>query len=631
MAAIYSRWRLEQVARAAINRKFAALWESKFWEDRGFTARYTDTTKTGQDNAIRVEVNRIRGFVNSYLGSLFPQRLKAKVEESGDGRGDAEKAGTLVNKWLRAREVEAEAIDGMRGALMYGLAGLKVRVDKRRKLPKDRVRLSVIPCWEMIVDRDAHSRDGVQYMGHVYQIPLAEAHRTFGDRSIKGGARMDAMDAASRTSATKGNDAHLRYVTVLEWYNFVDDYVLGEADPDTGRPLPPGWEPVRQPLSDGTPGAIVQQRGRMEIYLPDEEDGLSCPREVWPLPDTDPASGERLDPVHAMIFVHETHFPMRGLSTVEAVYDQFKELILLRCIQINAARRDARQILLPEGWKLTGESTALFQRGVDGAVLYYQPPMDMAAINIAQVMAKMDFGAVSPNVGNALAAVEMDLSMGTNQAPFTRGSATGASATEVNRLEAYSASEIGMMAMQRDMCLEGVVRHAIRGFVTALSVDGPQAQMTVQLKGDRVPVTVSDLDADFEVTIESGPLSRSEDDAQAQRFLAVLPALTEILKGVQAGNPAAIVVLDEFVERFKLPDELRFRKFLDRMKDIKTEFAVKPQPGQAMPGSGNLPTPTVEGAGGAQGPVPMPEGPQPQSVMDGSAQNGAGGPMNVRA
>lgn len=622
---IYQEWSARMAARIAIYRKWNSLWENEYWKERGVAGdRYED--KGNKDGAIVVEVNRIYGYINSYVGSLFPQKLHAKFEDSDDGMGDAAKTGRVMNRWLKRRQIATRMTRAQRWALFHDGAGVKVVMDPKRKRVKDRVRCHVVPWWEMLLDDSVHDTDHQRYIGHVYHIPLAEAQTRFRDTTLKGAVRLDPMDPATPAGTpdpkTQDERGSQRFVKVVEWYNFVDPYTVGEADPDTSRPFPE-WEP----MVDETTKAPIESTGRFEVYLPDEEGAWAAPREVHPLPDVD-SVGEALPPLHVLIFCEKMGYPLRGMSSVERVYDQFREMILLRSMYANSSKRNARQILLPEGWELK-DNGDLVKRGVDGAIVYYTQPAESAGINIAQVMSKLDFGNLPADNERYTGMVETDLGQGGLMAPFTRGVATGASATEVNKLDSYGATEIGQMAMSFGMFLEGVLRHAQFAYVRALRKDGADATVWVKVKGERVPVTAADMYGDFDVEVQPGPASRAEADQQRQRTLAVLPVIAQIMQGVEQGNPAAIVLLDWIVELFELPDELRFKAIQAKMKGMK----IQAQPGVTTPGSGNLPVPEmVNGAGGAQGEVPMPRGEQPAEVVNGTAQNsGASGTMSVEA
>ena len=613
--AIYDAWKVRVDARLEPWRRFNALWKSDYWADRGLPSdRYTDLT-TAQDKQIRVEVNRIKGFVYSYLGSLFPQRLKVRYE-SQDDRGNDEYATRVGNRWLRRRDMAANVTEWMGQAIMYDGACLKVRVN--RKAPKLRARVvsDVVPWWEAIVDRDVRSLAEQRYIGHAYYIPRAEAVKRFKDPTISGMDWTDPMlskessDTFSAANQATKDPARQNFVLVVEWYNFADDYILGETDPVTHRPLA-NYEPVLDPVTRQP----IRAKGRYEVYLPNEPDGWLYPREVRLLPHVD-SDEEVMWPLYPLVFNHEWGYPLRGLSTVEAAYDAFREKILVRSMAANSIKRDARQILLPKGW-LDTNNKDLVSRGVDGAVLEYEQPENDNR-NIAQVMAKMDFGNLPSSHDSYDAQIEDDINRA-GRAPLTRGETSPyVSATQSTLANTYASTDIGMMADQRDALLERLMRHVMVAHVDVMREAGADATLTVKVRGEKVKVKADDLDGDWEVSVTSGAATAMEEDAKRQRLLAVLPVLAQILKGVEAGAPHAIILLDELVDLFDLPDALRSKLLLEAIKEAKAGMEIQPQPGQNLPGSGQLPTPEVTG------PRPMPE-----AVNNGTAQNdGRGKPMN---
>lgn len=613
---IYDDWKLRTEERLEVYRRFNALWRTDYWKDRGLESdRYTDLT-TSQDHQIRMELNRINNFVKSFLGPLFPQKIMAKIEPDDDGRGNAKKAQRWSNRWLRRRHTESRLIDLMLQAIVNDGACGKITIDHERARIRDRVRFTILPWWEAIVDRDVTDIEGQRFIAHVYWIPRAVAVRRFQDPDLHGSAWVDPLGKQGlvpnqANAGTDNNAARQDHVCVVEWYNYADDYVFGEADPTTHRPLD-----TPTPLRDPTTGKILTLRGRYETYLPEEPNGWDAPREVRPLPFVD-VDGEQIPQMHPLVFEHEIGYPLRGLSTVERVYDMFRGAILLMSMDMNAARRNARQILLPKGW-LGPKVSQDIARGVDGLVgEYEQPSADNR--NIAQVAWKVDFG----NIPSDNSRVAADINAETKTRPsFTQGGVDPyVSATQTNLQNTYAANEIGLMATARDICMEGIVRHQLVATVAAMRSDGPDAKVSVWIKGERLDVTAEDLDADFEITIKSGPATNAEADALRQRLLAVLPTLFEVLGGVQEGNAAAVLMLDELVDVFELPDELRAKHLAELIQKSKGTPSVTPQPGQALPGGGQMPT-----AGNA-----APEGPMPASVKDGTAQNGPGTPLNVRA
>lgn len=632
MRSIYMAWKERMEIRGTIYQRLNALWETNYWEDRGLASdRWTDTT-TGKDQQIRVEVNRIRGFVTSYLGSLFPQKLAAKVGPAEDGAGNHRKANRVANRWLRHRKTEKRCIDWMRQAIIYEGSHLKIRVDNERNKLRERVRMEVVPWWEVIVDRDVRDEDAQRYIAHVYQIPRARAVRRFADPNLRGSAWRDPiasinLNVAMNRSAHETDPSRENFVTVVEWYNYADDYIVGETDPLTHRPLDVP-APVYYPGSNKP----IRIQGRYEVYLPDEPGGWERPREIRPMPFVD-SDGDYLRPLHTLIFLHKPGFPLWALSIAESMYDVFREMILLRSMRANSVKRNARQLFLPKKW-ITQAMEDLFSRGVDGAILPYEQPEDDDR-SIGQVLASANLGNLPSDHSLYQAELDSDLNQGSLQAPFTRGIATGVSATEVNKLDSYSVTEIGLMAMSRDIALAEVIHHVLVAHVEVLRAAGPLAKMTVTLRGEPVPVVAADLDADFEIEIKTGAATQAELDAQRQRLIAVMPVLATLLAGVEKGNPAAVILLDEFVDLFELPDELRSRVLLEKIHEAQATLEAKAQPGagSAMPGGGSAPSPAgmVNGAGGAAGPTPMPAGPQPEATMNGSAQNGSGAPLSVEA
>ncbi len=138
---------------------------------------------------------------------------------------------------------------------------------------------------------------------------------------------------------------------------------------------------------------------------------------------------------------------MEGLSAVARVYDQFYEKNILRTYWANAVRRDSRQYLYREGM-VDEEALAKITAGVDGAMI----PID--SDTLSGIIVPVGVEPISSNFDRYLAAIEGDINRGSSLAPFARGEATKATATEITALAAYSASEIGKLARERDNAIE---------------------------------------------------------------------------------------------------------------------------------------------------------------------------------
>lgn len=633
-------------------RAFRSLWRSRYWSERQSNRmradRYTDVST---DPMIRIEVNRIRGFVTSIVGALFSDDVKVSYAPAPDGKGNAELSQIAMNRVLHNKKMALRAIDCLRQATVYDGAALKVMLDDRVRDPAQKVTVRVIPWTELVLDRDTRDRDDARFIGHAYYIPYADALRKFGrDRTfmttmLDDQGRQRAAEAEARKSKRQpnrvrrpdtlattydrtlnqaevmhaapglGDPLNAGFVRVFEVYNLVDDFVIGEADPITGVPIP-AWQPVLD-----ANGNEVRARGRYETYLPDEPTGFDHPVRVFPMPLTTDG-GEPLPSIAPLILNADPEYPMHGLSTVETVYDQLRELILERTWKANAVKKNARLMIAPKG-VLTADEKDKWAQGVDGELIEYDPEAAGAKGQSAhQVMAPIQLPNVNLDNTYYTKEIEEDIARGTNMPQFTSGAATGASATEVNRLDAYAKNGMGLLSLMRDLWLMDVQLLLRRALISALRSAGPTATIPVTWRNEVHHVTVADLDAEFGVDIKSPPFSEIEEDRNRQTFVTVMGFLKPAIDAwVVKGDPVAGAIVDRAVELFKLPPEFTsaaLRKLAGPPGGGEPAAQARgPGAGSALPGRGSQPGLPDAGA------PPNPAGPVPPEVQNGTIQNTA--------
>jgi hypothetical protein len=158
-------------------------------------------------------------------------------------------------------------------------------------------------------------------------------------------------------------------------------------------------------------------------------------------------------------------------------------------------------------------------------------------------------------------------------APFTRGQATKATATEVTALAAYSASEIGRQARERD----AAIAQAAQTYVVMLSTLMDDGDVVVRLGGKSQVVTPDDLRGDFSFFAQDSGSTPMSDSVKKQELTNLVP----LLQSLGVSNDT---ILKSLVRAYDLPED-----FLPE--------AAPPMPPVAPTGA---PTP-----GGAQPPNPM--------------------------
>ena len=509
---------------------------TRFWDHQG-SGDYQE------DGLVRVEVNRLYGFVEAYVGSLFPKSPRVVFGPDVSGQGDAEKGQIAANRWLETSDIYQRLESAIRQSLLYPGSALKIGLDLTKKDPKDRIWVHLLPWWELIVDHDVHDVGEQRFIGHMYWENEDALRRRFEGLpdELQTSSRVPFFEGRGKPSASKRKKGHPTegssnesFVRVLEFYNLVDD-----------------WTEGAQPL-----------RGVFEVYLPDQKDGLQLePIHRGPFPFDKP-NGDPLAPIFPLIFNHVPEHPLQGTAAVERVYQQARELNLLRSHWANAVRRDSRQMLVRKDAGIDEESLAKFTQGQDGAII----PVEGSA-PLSTLVFPIQFQPLNVNHQIYENQIEQDFDQGSASAPFTRGVATRATATEVNRLHDYTETEIGRHARRMDVWISNVVEGYVRALIAALRIEVPDSYdevveqrvedpIVLQFRkgaGPIIEIATRDLDANFSIEIvdaASTPLSK---EARRVNFMNLAPTILQLWEQVQEGNAMAGRIMKYLVELFEFP------------------------------------------------------------------------------
>ncbi len=152
---------------------------------------------------------------------------------------------------------------------------------------------------------------------------------------------------------------------------------------------------------------------------------------------------------------------------------------------------------------------------------------------------------ISSNFDRYLAYIEQDINRGSILAPFSRGEATRATATEITALAQYSASEIGKLAREKDQALESITHIYLR-LLDLLADDGETAVLEVE--GEAKVITPTDLDGKFRINALDQGSTPLSDAMKKSNFLALLPTLQGL--GVPAQK-----IKEELVRLYGLPKD----------------------------------------------------------------------------
>ena len=511
-------------------RECKALYMTRFWRHRNGAIDRPNTTEVPKGYAV----------VESYLGSLYAKNPAVRVEPDLRDRGNPAVAQATANQFLL--NVREQLEDATRLALIYPCAFVKLAPVESPD-PLKRVSCGALPPWEVIVDSTATSWDAQRFVGHVYLMPLSEASVRFskpeaefrpriytkwidGDQAKVGG--MGSPVAMPDRDMTSDTD---KWVRVAEMYDLQADKLLV-------------WS---QDYGDGDvflfEGVKVQVGALdLEATADSEEADAELVHETSGIPYKS-SSGRPIVPIIPLYFSRDPDTPLRGYSLIERSRDQLRELNLIRTYQAQGTRRMARQWMVRAGF-LSQDASAKISQGVDGEMIEVdvQPglPIDGNITPVPQASMPPDIEAYALNV-------QSDINDASMLAPFTRGEATGTTATEQTLLAAYTSSEIGRMARARD----GVITSVAMAYNVILSVVLGEDAEPLALPNPVGPTILSadDLTGDFGYwAVDAGttPISDATKQASLERLAPILTSL--------GADPKA--VLEEIVRAFQLPADL---------------------------------------------------------------------------
>jgi hypothetical protein len=479
-------------------KRYKDSYETRFWESE----EYNPTM-------IRVETADCFSYVEGFIASLFAKTPAVVIgPDIAATGGDAQLAQAAANRFLYNQREPLE--NASRLALIYDFSALKLIPEPSNEM-LDKVRIEALPCWEVIVDRDASDFSTSRFVGHTYYMTLVDAKETFGPKKYTAVPKKDYFDdyygaINDPASSLKNLPDDYLYVEIVELYDLLHDEVYY-------------WSPS---YSEGSK-LLMREQIPIRTYNDNPLPNIAC-----------------------LYYARCPSKPMEGLSAVARVYDQFYEKNILRTYWANAVRRDSRQYLYKEG-AFDEEQLAKITAGIDGAMIGVDNE------SLEGLIKSVGVEPISSNFDRYTNYIEQDINRGSILAPFTRGEASKATATEITALAQYSASEIGKLAREKDSALESIVRIYLR-LLDLLAEDGESAVLEVEGEG-RV-ITPEDLDGKFRINALDQGSTPLSDAIKKQNLLSLLPTL-------QALGVPNEKIKEEIIRMYELPKD-----FLEVMEPI---------------------------------------------------------------
>jgi len=476
--------------------RYKSVYEMDFW----------DTEKDSALNQIRIQTNDGYGYIESFQASLFAKNPSVVIKMGVKGKGDVEKSQAIINGFLHKSRNEIE--NSSRMALIYPMSFLKMTITDRESV-YDRVLPVAVPPWQIIVDRNATRWDTQRFIGHIYWMTVAEAKKKFGGKFDDIGADMVTFFEEGIKDATGGAQPKnpqqspispmFKYVKVVEMYDLVNDKLY--------------W------------------------WCPDRGDKFLDSADFIPFRD---AANLPVVPISPLYYNRIPDRPLEGYSAIKRIYDQLYEMNIIRSFQANAVRKASRQWLVKKG-AMTDDEMSQVTSGIDG--LFVEVESDDA---LSSLIVPVPHQNLPSEVSRYMQDVIRDKDSGSVTAAFTRGEATKATATEIAALAAYTTSEIGRMARERDAAIEEMAK--IYASMVSLFLEEEKVAEIVMLDGKASTVKPEDLIGDFEIFAADQASTPISEAIRNQRLLQNV----QVLQALGVPNAA---LLKEIVRSMQLPED----------------------------------------------------------------------------
>lgn len=511
--------------------EFAGIYDAhdSWWEERrpemrrlrnAYLMRYWHKGRNMDENLL-IETSRGYELIESYIASLFVKDPSVVIKPSLKNHGDPGISQEVVNFWLKTTRNVFE--DALRLSLIYPFAAVKLSSTDNTDVMM-RVQPTAVSPWDVIVDDTASSWESQRYCAHRYFLSLDVAKKKYGNkhfaertftRFIDYQDKDDDTPALRRGPDSATTSPATRFIIVVEVYDMQNDkfYVWS---PDYAKDK---W------LYDGV---------KLDIGK-DEETSEKFDKIPFRTANDQPRI-----PLIPLYMSREPDEPLRGYSALRRVYDQIRETNTMRTFQAQGIRKAARQWMVEKG-VLDPEAMAKIAQGHDGEFIEIELSNGQS---LSGSIVPVPHAPIPPELQVYANIVDEDFSRGSVIAPFTRGEATKASATEVQALAAYTASEIGRMARARDGAITCVASTYLVMLSTLLGEDSD----LIRLNGKAVTVVGDDLNGDFAIYAQDSGTTPMSEAIKKQEFLTLIPVLQSV--GVKADK-----ILKMLIRSFDLPED----------------------------------------------------------------------------
>lgn len=472
--------------------KYKTAYETRFWEKA-----------TEAQMGTYVQTSDAYGYIESYIASLFARNPGVIVKNGIRGRGNAKVAQHIANDFLVYQRQQIE--NASRLALIYPMSFIKMMPTGREDIMRKIDTCSVAP-WEIILDRDARRYEDQKYIGHHYYMSMIDARHKFGDKKYDPVRKEEYFDHYV-LEENYGVNEEIRSQD-FDAYAFIEVVEIYDLHNNTMCFWSPNWSQGQKFLLEA------------------------------PIPFVD-AKGEPVVPIVPLYFNRLPDKPLDGYSAMRRIYDQIYETNMVRTYQANAVRKASRQYLVKKG-VLDEEQMAQITSGIDGLFV------EVDEENLAGAMTAVPQNPTPPELEVYVRQIQSDKDKGSILAPFTRGESSRTSATEAAALAAYTSSEIGRLARERDAMIEDLARVYLS--MLALYLEEENTKQMIMIDNEPEVVTPMMIEENFHIYAQdqaSTPLSES---VKKREFMQSIPMLQQL------GVPNELI-LAELVRSLGLPED----------------------------------------------------------------------------
>jgi hypothetical protein len=477
-------------------KRYRDVYHNKFWNEKVLH-------DYGQKEWIPIETSYAYTFIEMYVNGLLLKAPSVFVNADPLSANYNKTIEVLVNNWLTSKRVQLE--DATKKALIYPCSFVKVCMGHfDEKDPYSIINapyLEVIDPWDVIVDEDQSSFERMRYFGHRYYMTVSEAKEKWGNKKWRPVVKNEYFSEKNiKGSSIKEDDIGLsdnfKYICVVEFYDLMNDrlYIFSENTSSGFTML----ENDRIPLRDSFDKPILT-----------------------------------IAPLYLNYNIDE---PLRGMSTLQRVYDPIVEVNIVRSKVATYVRMFSEKFIYN---KAAGEEL------VSGLLSNNDKEyigVDMSASTLANMVYKIPDGELPEDIYRYLSDKEKAINEATILAPTARGEPIDPTrtATEINYMMSSTGSELNKMTRMKDELIQKLAHIVIRLFYTYLK-DGDN--LTVSVDGKAHTISRKNLSSNFTyVAIDQG----NSPIAQIQRRQS-LAAMAQQLVALGA-QPS--IILEQIVSEF---------------------------------------------------------------------------------